>query len=135
MSASHAWRSELSIGVPEIDAEHEKLLDLFDAFRDALERGSGEVVLHNTLERMIAYTAYHFRHEESLFEGTAYPGLAAHKAEHAAMAARVLDIQGKMRFGSSRALAQELDRLLDDWIVNHVMNVDKDLAAFLRQGA
>ena len=67
------WTDEFSVGIPEIDADHQQLLKLLNDLHEAVETKAGDEVLEKVLDALLLYVSYHFAHEEGLFLRTKYP--------------------------------------------------------------
>jgi hemerythrin-like metal-binding protein len=124
------WDKLLSVEVEEIDADHRGLVDLFNLLaRAAGERRQPDYVAA-LLEELIVSTEAHFRHEERLMIGHAYPELQAHATEHRELidAARALQ---KTFLAAGRGLeAQGLD-YLEHWLTEHILVADMRLGVYL----
>lgn len=126
------WDDALFVGNETLDGEHRGLFETAAAYREALEAGVGREVLCMTIDRLVVHAVLHFRHEEALFIDAGYPAAARHKAEHEILTQRLLDLQGKTRFGVTDELAMELDAFFKDWILEHVLVTDKAMVSYLR---
>lgn len=124
------WKPDMSVGLPEIDEDHRQLLRIFNEFSAAAEAGQGPEHLAATLEQLIRYVSYHFRHEENFFMRTNYPDYAIHKAEHERWMARVSDLYVDARSKPPSQLAQEVDKMLHDFVYQHVMTVDRKFGLY-----
>ena len=82
-----------------------------------------------TLDGLISYTATHFAAEERLMQQHAYPAIAKHKVEHAALVKQALEIQKNFKEG--KALPQNLLQFLKDWLMKHIVGEDKLYGPFL----
>ena len=69
-------------GVLWQDIQHQQLIDLLESFSEAETAGQDKYTY--TLAFLVMYVNHHFGLEEAYMEAYAYPGLAAHKVEHAA---------------------------------------------------
>jgi hemerythrin len=127
------WSDKLSVGVPSIDAQHMKLVAVLNELFDALSHGHGAGMLGKVVDNLVAYIAIHFAYEERLMDKAAYPGVAAHKKEHADLTRRVLAIQAKARGAPDDgfALSIELLELVKHWLINHIMVSDKKFGPHL----
>jgi hemerythrin-like metal-binding protein len=76
------------------------------------------------LHRLIDYTVHHFSAEEKLMEKHNYPGLVAHRAEHKALTAKVMEFQNDFDAGNT-TIAVQLMTFLQDWLRNHILSVDQ----------
>jgi len=125
------WNNDLSVGIPSIDAQHKKLLDLLNELHGATYQGKGQEVVGNTLAGLISYTVEHFQYEEKLFKETGYPEAEAHAAEHVILTKKVMDIHEKFKSGITTALTQEVLLFLVNWLMDHTMDSDKKYSAHL----
>ena len=125
------WTTALSVGVPEIDAQHRELFGRVDALLDAM-LANDRSVSARTLAFLREYAAVHFGAEEALMRELDYPGLASHAAEHQAFTAEVDDLGRQLeREGTSAALLLELERRVCDWLRDHVYFTDVALGRFV----
>jgi hemerythrin len=99
------WDNTLSVDVPEIDADHRKLVDLFNLLNHAVAEGEAKAYVEAVMEELVSCTVWHFRHEERLMLKYGYAGFAEHKSEHEALieSAKMLQ-QQFLRQGESSAL-------------------------------
>ncbi len=125
------WNEKLLLGVEAIDAEHRRLVDLLNELYAAHEEKSAPAVLGHIIDQLIAYTAYHFLHEEKLFLGTGYPDADLHVEEHRALTKRVLDIQRKVHFGATDRLSDEVAAFLKEWFIHHTQGLDRGYVPYI----
>ncbi|MBP2290441.1 bacteriohemerythrin [Azospirillum rugosum] len=125
------WNDKLSVGVTQFDNEHKKLVAMVNELFDAVQAGRGKDALGKILDGLIAYTKTHFANEERYFQQLGYPDLAAHKAEHDALARQVLDVQQKYHSGATATLSMEVMNFLKNWLVKHIQGTDKKYGPFL----
>jgi len=122
--ALFTWDESCSVNVPEFDRHHQHLYCLVNSLHDAMTRGQARSALAPILDELISYTKSHFLAEEAFMLARAYPGLAAHKAEHAALTSQVLEF--RERFSEGKApITLELMHFLRDWLINHIQRSDK----------
>ncbi|BDG04225.1 bacteriohemerythrin [Anaeromyxobacter oryzae] len=127
------WTSELSVGVPEIDVQHEELFERVDALESAILRRDRAAAVR-VLRFLLEYVRLHFAAEEALMAAFAYPARAAHEAEHAGFArtiedlARVLDAEG-----ATAALVHRMEREVSSWLRDHVFSTDLALGWYVRE--
>jgi hemerythrin len=124
------WNNTLSVNVQEIDSQHKRLVELVNQLHDAMSQGKGREVMGATLAGLIDYTRTHFAAEERLMTAHAYPGYGRHKAEHDALTKQVVDLQGQYQAGQP-VLTIEVMNFLKDWLSKHILEVDKQLGAYL----
>ena len=126
------WNDSLSVNVPAIDEEHQKLVGLINQLHDAMTQGEGNRVLGETVDGLIEYTQVHFRDEERYFDASDYPDSVAHKNLHQDFVAKVTDF--KQGFDEGRLmLSLDVMNFLAEWLVKHIRGTDKSYAPFLSQ--
>jgi len=126
------WHPSLSVGVDAIDEEHRKLVDFLNTLHESIEKGSSLEVLTRTINSVMAYTVYHFNHEEALFLATDYPEKAEHIAEHKHISGKLMDIQSKLRLGQTEQLSLELLLILKEWLITHIQQTDMEYVKYLK---
>lgn len=123
------WDSSLSVGINEIDTQHQKLFGLINELNDAMRAGKSKEVLVKTISGLLAYTNTHFGVEERYFEKFKYPEAANHKAEHAKFVAKIVEYKTGYEKGQL-GLSIQIMNFLTDWLKNHIKVTDKKYSAF-----
>ena len=129
--ANFEWSDDYSVGIPSIDAQHQRLFEIFNELFDSLEKGEKRVIA-KALGDMWQYTCDHFEYEEKYFARHKYPDGDAHKAEHAAVSKQVNEQVIKFNDGSLE-LTTELADFLTNWLKNHINGTDKKYSSFLQE--
>ncbi len=125
------WNEKMSVGVSVIDDEHKRLVGMLNELYDAMQAKQSKEALGNVLDGLVAYTTYHFKHEETLFAETDYPDAAEHEKEHADLTSQVLDVQRKYQEGVSGTLSTEVLNFLRKWLLAHILRSDKKFGPHL----
>lgn len=114
------WMAEFEIGIPVIDAQHKRLIEIANdihRLRASPKRWWG------ALEDLMAYSQYHFALEERLMSEAGFDGLDAHRLAHEALGEQVAELwQGR----ATTTPEQVLD-LLVGWVLNHILTCDREL--------
>jgi len=126
-----AWNDKLITGVETIDSDHVKMIALINELFDAIAAGQSRQVLGAILDQLVAYTQYHFAHEEAIFLKIDYVDRDAHKKEHDEMAAWARKTQEQFRNGQLAAPSLEVMNYLKDWLFDHVMGSDQKFVPYL----
>ena len=126
------WADDMVIDNGQIDAEHRKLVDLVNELHTATSQGNGQSVVADLLERLIADTAEHLRHEEMQMQQAEFPGLENHRIGHEHFVDDLRALKAKLDAGSI-TVASQLSTLLRDWLSLHIRRGDKVLQRFLQQ--
>ena len=126
------WTEELSVGVPSIDEQHKKLVNMINSLNDALEKGEADEMIVKIFNGLAAYTQKHFAYEEELFATHGYAESAAHKKEHADLITQVVELKKKLDAGDFM-IGAELMSFLKKWLTNHILGSDKKYSRFLNE--
>ena len=76
------WRNEYASGNRTIDHEHRLLFAQGNQLLDAVLAGAESPVIAALISDVVELTRAHMAHEEEALAAIAYPGLAAHRAQH-----------------------------------------------------
>ena len=121
------WSSALQVGHAEIDRQHQKLIEIANRLNTAMQAGQGRSISGVILHELVDYTVTHFAFEESLMQTHGYSDREKHLEEHRKLIQSVTDF--KQQFDSGQAsVSIELMGFIRDWLVNHILKVDKALA-------
>ena len=124
------WSPALSVGHGEIDTQHQRLVEIANELNSAMHNGVGVEAAGRVLNELVDYTVKHFAYEEGEMRKSRYPQSDAHKEEHRKLVAEVLAFKEKFDSGKA-AISIELMGFIRDWLLNHILKVDKALAAYL----
>ena len=126
-----AWSAKYSVGIAQVDAEHQKLVGLVNDLNAAMMEGRAKTVLDRIFDQLIAYTTSHFAHEEGLMRLYSYPEFAQHKADHDKLVKKAKELQAEFHSGNV-TISLEVMSFLRDWLVGHICGVDKRYTAHLQ---
>lgn len=126
------WSHVLSVGNDEIDADHHKLVDLFNMLNHSVTEGDSPEYLAAILEELINCTVWHFSHEERLMVKYAYDGYDEHKADHRELIDGVRELQQKI-LGADKRVSDEELLFLERWLTEHILTDDMRLGSFLAE--
>lgn len=126
------WSEDLAVGNHFIDGDHRKLIDMVNRLHVVMQEGRGKEVLGKVLHNLIVYTQEHFTREEDLMRRLQYDNIDAHKREHEKLLQQVLDMHQKFETGTI-TLSVQLLHFLRDWLIEHIGEADKKLAAAARE--
>lgn len=117
------WTDKLSVGVPQIDEQHKKLIDLVNNFFDAMKSGQGSQALQKACPELVNYVNKHFSDEEKFMQEIGFPGLEQHKKLHAELTDKVKKLISAIQSGAS-VNTLKVGQFLRDWLTNHISTVD-----------
>jgi hemerythrin len=117
------WSDAFSIGLQEVDEQHQVLVGLLNERGEAVAHHHGSAKCREVLDRLAEYTRVHFTVEESLMRLLNYPEFADHKQRHEELIHQVVDLQQKLDAGTT-AISFELLHFLKMWLVKHISESD-----------
>lgn len=124
-----SWSDELSVGVPQMDEQHQRWIDILNSFYDAIERGDREEAISSLFKGVEEYTAFHFSAEEQFMADIGYPDLDSHRKIHQGLIDQVRSAQERYGQGDRRA-ARELAAFVLSWLYTHIAKTDKKYGEF-----
>jgi hemerythrin len=125
-----AWKAVYETGIVALDKEHQGLIAEINRLYEALRDKRGEKVLGEILNMLENYTVHHFQHEEKLMAEYNFPGLAEQQEKHRELIQAVQDIKERASSGGEEP-AKELFKFLRIWLLEHIVEVDKQYGSFL----
>ena len=120
----------LRLKIPEIDAQHQRLIDLVNRLHEALLGGADKEVRDSLLSQLMEGTQNHCAYEEELMLRYVYQEFQAHRSEHDRLKRNLTDLIERYRNGElvlSIAVVMELRC----WATIHIEKSDMPLGAYL----
>src|SRR3954465_10144119 len=93
------WKEAYSVGIPQIDEQHKRLIGLINGLHAAMMQGTGNQALSTIFADLIRYTKEHFAFEEKMLATRGYSALAAHKQEHVDLTRQVVELRDNFQAG------------------------------------
>lgn len=129
--ATIEWKPAYSVGVEQLDEQHQKLLQLInDLSPENPEEGAKQSFV--VLNELVRYVQKHFTTEENLMQAHAYPGLPEQQQEHEAFTEKLFELNQKMT-ASGGEILPELTLYLKDWYISHVLGTDQGYKDFFME--
>lgn len=125
------WRDNLSIGVPSIDADHKKLIDMLNCLHFMSIAGDDHDAIGRVLGGLVDYARVHFRREEALMQAAHYPDVAAHQRLHRDLSAKLREFETAYANDAETFDVEAFYDFVADWLLVHVMTVDMKLKPHL----
>lgn len=125
------WREAFSVGDEQVDGQHKRIFGLLARLHQDIHGDDVSTAVQHTLKELVDYTKTHFNDEEELMRAVGYPGYEAHKKLHDALMDKAWGLYARCNEGSPD-LAFELLVFLNDWLVNHILEQDKAITAYVR---
>ena len=124
------WSDAISVDNKVIDDDHKKLIDAVNALYAAIHSGGEKLIVVDAFDEMMAYTSYHFGHEEKLMAKAKYPDIDDHARQHRGFIEQLGTLYGDFKNGKDVA-GRALLNFLKFWLTTHIMVIDKRLAHYL----
>ncbi len=118
------WNSELSVFIPEIDAEHQHFILLVNDLNEAIFARMGLEVIKRCMQAILDDTASHFAHEEALFREWGYPAAGEHAERHAQMTAALHEIMDRFKHGGNELDWISAGLQVKQALIEHLLNDD-----------
>ncbi len=125
------WTAELSVGVNEIDEQHQKLYAIIDELAAARSAVMDKGAVLAILTQLVDYSDYHFRTEDNYMIENNYPLFLSHRKEHLAyinkMGMLIDDLEKK-----GPTLTDDILEFLCEWWQAHISQSDLKYARYIR---
>jgi methyl-accepting chemotaxis protein len=125
------WNDWMTVEVAQFDAAHKKLIDMIGQLNQAFTRGEGAREIIAILSGLATYCVEHFAGEERLMQEQNYPGYPQHKKIHDAFVHKVQETI--VDFEQHRVSPATIMDLLSEWLMGHILKVDKEYSEFFRK--
>ena len=118
------WKSEYSVGVKEIDLQHQHFIGLLNETYEAFEKPQPKEFVQNLIIRINDYAILHFGTEEKYFDKFNYEFSDEHKEQHKKL---ISDLEAlTINFESNGVgVVPELVDFLDRWLLEHLAVYDR----------
>jgi hemerythrin len=126
------WNEECSVGIPELDAQHRHLVELFGEIVRRVHLGEGGQFASTALGEMHTYAEKHLQREELILRMRGYPGYEEHKAEHDDYRKKVAALQAQSARGD---VGIRIANFLAAWWRFHILTSDREYARSLARQA
>lgn len=126
------WGDVLSVGVDEIDADHQRLIGIFNILNQAVRDGESSEYLAAVVEELINCTVWHFSHEERLMLKYSYDDMKAHKEEHRELIESARELQQEIQQAKADMTEKHIE-FLERWLTGHILTSDMRMGDYLYQ--
>ncbi len=125
------WKDAYSVGVAEIDRDHQILVELLTRVEQSVAQGKPPAQILASIEQLMNMTRAHFDQEVATMRMCGYPAVEEHIKGHKRFFAELKDLETRT-FGG--AAWTETLRWLRTWMDDHMSASDKQYALFVRRG-
>ena len=128
------WQDSLAVGIKEIDQQHRRLFDKYNAFFTAYSEGRADKEVIRLLGFLEEYVASHFAAEERLQQRIGFPDYPRHRQQHLELTRQVAEL--KERLGDEGVDADLIDSagiLMTGWLIEHISVMDRAIGRFMKE--
>ena len=127
------WDEELNTGIPWIDNQHRKFLEIMNILLNSIIHEDDYHELEKSLKFLQNYVKAHFGTEEGLMQQHGFPGYMLQKKQHYYFNNRIEEFIGNLYIeGISRELAMKVAAELWKWFKGHIVKKDREFGEYLK---
>ncbi len=133
------WDKQYETGFASIDDQHKELIRIIGDLSSLLTNaGEGEDIYDEMVaivESLTAYTIYHFKYEEDLFQKFNYEDKEAHIEEHNKLITQIENLDLRAADEDQVIFGKKILKFLISWLYKHISGTDflyRDL--FIKNG-
>jgi len=126
----YEFKEEYVTGIDSIDDEHKRLFEIADeTYRLSKEEFLVDKYdqVRQILEELKDYALLHFEHEEAYMESINYKQMFVQKVQHDQFREKVNDLDLDHLDENSDDMIAEILEFLTGWLVNHILEHDKQI--------
>lgn len=125
------WDKSYSVGVAELDNQHQKLIALINKlFSLYSENKFSETDVMPIFEELMDYADQHFSTEEHYFQLYNYDKKDEHIANHESYRKKINDLKEAYKESNNEQTLFAINNFLNDWWIWHINHADKDYTAY-----
>jgi hemerythrin-like metal-binding protein len=127
------WDESLSVGIPEIDVDHQRFILLINGLNEAIANRLGVEEIKNRVLSILEDAAIHFAHEEALFKEWDYPEAVEHAEEHEQMIVAMNEIISRLEHGCTEYVLIESTLYFKAALIEHFLTESMEYRAYYEQ--
>jgi len=130
----YLWTKDLSVGIDELDLQHQKFIDRINSFEQFSRVGKAQYKVGEMLDFLMEYAKKHFLDEEQYMAKHSYPDLEAHAREHVYFVNRLVEFRVDFEEqGGTPEMASDIAGFTGKWLFNHIITQDQKYKRFVKQ--
>jgi len=124
------WNDNFVIGIPEIDAQHKKLVHMLNNLANNLVFNTDDIDRNKLFDDLADYATFHFHAEENVWHqflaGDRWE--TAHKGAHESFVTDLAKLKSADETKSLNEVLEEILIFLTHWLAYHILESDKRAA-------
>lgn len=116
------WEPSLSVGVEEMDLEHQKLISLMDSLYQLDSQNADFAKIVECFLALKEFTEKHFRDEEAFMKSIDYPDFSTHQLIHQTLLRQIEELEKEAV--SEQKLPNRTFAFLNMWLKAHIKGID-----------
>jgi hemerythrin-like metal-binding protein len=126
------WKKDYETGLPEIDDQHKYFFQLFEKLYNTVSKTNNDDEISELISEFKAYTVYHFKTEEDLFEKYKYDENEKNKhlLKHLKLCETIRKFENEDTI-SMGILGYKLVDFAQKWLIEHIMSTDMLFVNFI----
>ncbi|MDR0948938.1 MAG: hemerythrin family protein [Lachnospiraceae bacterium] len=127
----YEMKPEYYTGIELIDREHKRLFEIAESAYQLLKNDfmpDKFDAIHAILQELIDYTKVHFADEEKYMEEMKYRRIFSQKVMHKEFIDKLDAIDMDEVDKNPEKATEDITRFLTDWLVEHILHMDKQIA-------
>jgi len=126
------WNDYFSVNDEFIDLQNQKMIAIINDFYESIQKGSAVSATESILNRLVDYANIQHPYEEELMKSINYSELEAHQQAHVDLNTRLMNECQKYQQDHSTYPVHTLSTFLKEWLVNHIIGMDKKIEPFIK---
>jgi hemerythrin len=127
------WTKKYSIGIDELDSHHQQLFDILNEVFNAINNDLDAESIISILDKLKAYTHYHFSEEEIILAAISYPDLELHQQLHQEFIQKLEVFYQQAQNGNASLVAIKVANFGLEWLRNHILTVDRKYYDYMKR--
>ena len=126
------WQDSYNLGIQLIDDQHKVLVRIINDLDDLLKQTFSNERLKELFNELVDYTKYHFSTEERIMKTRGYASsqLEAHLKQHQQFVQQITALNHDAA-SLTRDEGEWVLKYLTNWLINHILKVDRHLVDHL----
>ncbi|GEM_PF-578464 len=129
------WDEEMSVGIPEIDEDHQRFIVLINKLNCSITEGKAPSEIKQILKLIVDDAVFHFANEEVLFNKWQYPDAEAHANMHAKVVGAFKELQKHFIPYGNDSDWMDAGMKMKNILVDHILEEDMKYADYYRNSA